>query len=81
MTCARYLLCPDDVRSRTNGQVHYVPAMTLASLYGVQLSECVILPGTRTPDDRAMREAWLARAGAGEIVALWPREDGDYRLA
>jgi hypothetical protein len=74
----RYLLCPGDVRSRTSGQVHYVPAMTLASLYGVQVSDCVILPGTRTPADRAMREAWLARAEACEIVALRPREDGDY---
>jgi len=74
----RYLLCPGDVRSRPDGQVHYVPAMVLARLYGVQLSDCVILPGTRTPADRSMRSAWLARAAAGEIVPLLPREDADY---
>jgi hypothetical protein len=75
---ARYLLCPGDVQSRTDGQVHYVPALQLVHLYGVQLSDCIILPGNRTPMDRRLREAWLARAAAGEIVALWPREDGDY---
>jgi hypothetical protein len=80
MMPARYLLCPGPVRSRTEGQSRYVPAMTLARIYGVQLSDCIILPGTRTPGDRALRSAWLARAAAGEIVALHPRDDGDYRL-
>jgi hypothetical protein len=80
MTQARYLLCPGDGCTGAGLPIRRIGAMELASLYGVQLGECVILPGTRTPADRAMREAWLARAAAGEIVALGPRVDGDYRL-
>lgn len=76
----RYLLCPGPVRSKRDGQVHHVPAMQLAHLYGVQLSECAILPGNRTPWDSRARETWLARANRGEVIALRPRYDGDYTL-
>lgn len=58
---ARYLLCPGNVRSRRDGQAHYVPAMQLATLYSVPFADCVILPGTRTPMDRLMRN-WSERA-------------------
>lgn len=76
---ARYLLCPGPVRSKADGQVHHVPAMRLAALYGVPLSACAILPGSR-PGDRLLRDAMLARVARGELVALHPRYDGDYRL-
>lgn len=76
----RYLLCPGHVRSKGDGQVHYIPAMTLAHLYSVKMSECVILPGNRTPWDSRARETWLARADLGEVIALRPRYDGDYTL-
>ena len=75
----RYLLCPGLVRSKADGQSHHVPAMQLAGLYGVPLSACVILPGAR-PGDRLLRSALLARVACGELVALYPRYDGDYRL-
>jgi hypothetical protein len=80
MTRARYLLCPGDGCTLAGLPIRRIGAMELTALYGVQLSDCIILPGTRTPMDRRLREAWLARAAAGEIVAMHPRDDGDYRL-
>lgn len=78
---ARYLLCPGDGCTAAGLPIRRIGAMELASLYGVQLGDCVILPGFRTPGDRRLRATWLARADAGEVVALHPRfRREDYRL-
>ena len=79
---ARYLLCPGDVRSRSDGQWHHVGASELARLYGVPMAACLVLPARERGalgGGRA-RVAMLARADRGELVALWPRANGDYRL-
>ncbi len=64
----KYLLCPDYVRSRADGDRHYITPPTLARLYGVSLQECVVWPN---------RGRWLY---GGSLIWLYPREDGDYRL-
>jgi hypothetical protein len=74
----RYLLCPGEVTSRHDGQSHHVGVAQLAALYRVPMSECFVLPSP-VPDYRA-RNDLLARADRGELVALHPRFDGDYRL-
>lgn len=65
---SRYVLVPDWVFSKHDGERHWISAPTLASLYGVPLGKCVIddgLGGFRSaPDD----------------VRLGPRYDGDYML-
>lgn len=38
----RYVLCPGMVISRNDGQQHYIGAMALARLYGVDPKECEI---------------------------------------
>lgn len=78
---ARYLLCPGETRSRSDGQWHRVGASELARLYGVPMAACVVLPAREhgaLGGGRA-RVAMLARADRGELVALWPRAEGDYR--
>lgn len=77
---ARYLLCPGWVTSRADGQDHHVDAADLARLYGVPMSECVVLPGALAFHSRYTRGQLLARVDAGDLVALRPRHDGDYRL-
>lgn len=76
---ARYLLCPGLVTSRTDGGRHYVGARQLAVLYGAPMAACVVLPYS-SPMNHGSRKALLDRVRAGELVALVPRADGDYRL-
>lgn len=79
---ARYLLCPGPVRSRADGDLHYVGAAQLAALYRVHLADCVTLPAAEpgAQGGGRARLGLIARADRGEFVALWPRHDGDYRL-
>lgn len=81
---ARYLLCPGPVRSRTDGQWHHVGAGRLAELYGVRLSDCLVLPefdGLNPGGERSRRHDDLrARAQRGELIKLGPRSNGDYSL-
>lgn len=77
----RYLLCPGFVRSRTDGQQHFIHARQIAFLYGVRWDECVVLPsGWDDPAEERHRENLLARARRGELIALHPRYDGNYTL-
>lgn len=82
MTDSRYLLIPGHVRSKADGDRHYISAIELAHLYRVPMSDCVVLP---EPEPGALgggrrRTELLARADAGELIALRPRFDGSYRL-
>lgn len=73
----KYLLCPGPVTSKTDGDRHYVTASNLAMLYRVRLDECVILPAAMPANHRRRMEL-LDRARKGELIALAPREDGNY---
>lgn len=75
----RYLLCPGLVRSATDRCMHYVDAVNLAQLYGVQMSDCIVLPRQRL-DNHLVRMELLARASRGELVGLTVRSNGDYTL-
>lgn len=68
----RYVLHPGRVTSKNDGQRHYITALSLADLYGVNLRDCtVVLSGEE--DRPGYREQ------PGDIH-LRPRIDGDYRL-
>lgn len=67
------MLHPGRVTSRNDGQRHYISALRLAELYGVNLRDCVVCDALSDPSWRAYREQ------AGDIH-LHPRADGDYRL-
>jgi hypothetical protein len=60
----KYILIPDYVISRTDGDLHYVDAMQLARLYNVPLSECIVVKGR--PRD------WLGR-NLPDLPVLKPR--------
>lgn len=78
----RYLLCPGSVRSRMDGQWRYFGARDLARLYGVAMSDCLVLPRHDEPmlGGGILRAELLAQADRGQLIALWPRTDGHYRL-
>lgn len=76
---ARYLLCPGLVRSRADGDRHHVGASRLAMLYRVPMADCLVLPPQR-PENHRARMDLLDRVRLGELIALQPRADGQYRL-
>ncbi len=81
---ARYLLCPGPVQSRADGDLHHITARQLAFLYGVPMAECVTLPepvpsGGAYHPSNSFRRDLLASVERGELIALRPRYDGDYR--
>lgn len=79
VTHVKYLLVPGLVRSKTDGNSHFVQASRLAQLYGVQMGECYVLPKAH-PNNTITRRNLLERAQRGELIALVPRDDGKYEL-
>lgn len=80
MTTARYLLCPGMVRSRADGDEHFVGARQLMRLYGLRPEQCLVMPEARPGQPCGLRR-WLDGAlERGDLIALRPRADGDYRL-
>lgn len=65
------VLCPGNVISKNDGQVHYINARKLAMLYGVDYSACVIYD-TNKPESLSFRKK-------ENQVFLHPREDGNYK--
>jgi hypothetical protein len=67
----RYVLHPGYVRSRIDGDLHFITAAVLAQLYNVPMRKCVV----HRPGD--------VFTGSGlpkNLVHLYPRYDGDYRV-
>ena len=62
----RYILHPGKVTSRTDGDIHYISALALAKLYGIEPGKYVVYNryGYREKD--------------GDIH-LYPRRDGNYQ--
>jgi hypothetical protein len=75
-TAPRYALYPGFVRSQTDGDRHYIGALTLAHLYGVRVQDCIVI-NPNDADDPSQREK-LERAR--RLVPLVPRYDGNYTL-
>ena len=73
---ARYALYPGPVRSRVDGDRHFVSALALARLYAVALADCVVIQDAdyRCPSRRS------AVAHAASLIPLYPRADGRYEL-
>lgn len=68
----RVILCPDLVRSKHDGDRHFLSASQLAHLYGVLPTDIVKTYDGRKhaiPYDQQQREGW---------IELWPRKEGDY---
>lgn len=68
-TKPRYVICPGEVISRSDGQIHFIGRGQLASLYGLAPGEYRVVGAIRGQELRP-----------GEI-ALRPRYDGKYRKA
>lgn len=67
-TLKKYILYPGCVVSTYDGQRHYISASKLASLYGVDMRECVIW------------DIGLFPTRNKNLIVLFPRDDGVYSL-
>jgi hypothetical protein len=77
---ARYVLCPGQVMSKRDGQVHHVSAGELQALYRVDPRDCLVMPAQPSVGRCGLRDWVQAAIDAGDLVALRPRYDGDYTL-
>ena len=66
----KYVLCPGNVVSKNDGQVHFISAEQLASLYRVPMRECTVW-------DNLLPYVTNTRNHAG-LIALSPRRSGNY---
>lgn len=65
----KYIVVPGYVRSKTDGQDHYISAHQLISLYGVNPEDCIVVTG----------------AGANSVtsfdkIVLKPNCEGNYKI-
>lgn len=67
----KYLVIPDYVVSKNDGDEHFVSAADLIRLYGVHPKECVLAVG-KTKE----LIAYFYR----DLIKLTPKYDGDYTL-
>ena len=71
----KYVIYPGMVRSRTDGQYHYIGSRKLMGLYGVDPSECVVFdPATWWPTSFYR----MAEEDHKGLVKLMPQESGVY---
>jgi hypothetical protein len=64
----KYLLCPGNVKSKTDGDFHHISPVQLKNLYGVPMKECLILSRLTTVDQ------------IENLIHLKPKYNGDYSL-
>jgi len=69
----KYALHPGYVRSKFDGDEHFITAGQLAHLHGVPMQECVVVPW----DDP--RENSLKGFKRDDLVHLYPSYHGNYR--
>lgn len=69
----KYVLCPGFVRSRNDGDRHWISAPELARLYGVPIRECDVWDSRRP-------ETLMGLKAEGRVF-LRPRADGNYEMS
>ena len=69
----KYALCPGEVVSATDGDIHYISAKQLQELYGVNPKDCIFYPDMSDPRNKH----WIV---PDDAIFLHPREDGNYTL-
>jgi hypothetical protein len=66
----KYFIYPGEVKSYSDGDIHYISGNKLIELYGVNPSECKII---RTPEDERGYDT-------SNVMFLYPRMSGNYKI-
>ena len=72
----KYVIYPGEVVSESDGEKHFIGAEQLARLYGVDLTECMVVDDRRKFTPASMM-SWRKDSG---LIHLYTRSDGDYKL-
>ena len=67
----KYFVIGGPVRSRSDGDEHYVNSKRLCELYGVDPKECVMVESA---------DGHKRNLTPGNLIVLKPRSDGNYQL-
>lgn len=71
MTVYKYIIVPGYIKSKNDGEIHYISASQLMRLYKVNPLECIV----------ALGKYWhRGRIGIESLIVLRPRYDGNYGL-
>ena len=73
----KYLLSGGHVRSKYDGDKHYIAAVDLVHLYNLPKHECVLIDH-RTNHEVSIGESLLLGLDLANLIPLSPRVDGDY---
>ena len=65
----KYALHPGEMISKSDGDMHYISAIQLASLYKVSMTECIVI-----------KDGEPGNSERPDLIHLWPKYDGDYKL-
>ena len=72
----KYLCYGGNIKSRNDGDIHYIRSSVVALLYGVNPKECIMV-------DYSTPECWYKaypKELLDSLVVLKPRSDGKYNL-
>jgi hypothetical protein len=70
MTHKKWLVVPDFVTSKTDGQRHFINGQKLMELYGVDPEECIVVAHPTLTNGYDLEK----------LLILSPRYDGNYTL-
>lgn len=66
----KYIVCPGNVRSKSDGDLHYISASKLMMLYRVNPAECIIVED----------EMVAGSLNWEDYIILKPSTDGNYSM-
>lgn len=72
----KYLCYGGNIKSRNDGDIHYIRSSVVAMLYRVNPKECIMV-------DYSTPEHWYksySRDYLNSLIVLKPRNDGNYNL-
>lgn len=73
----QYICYSGWIKSRSDGQMHYVQASKLASYYKVNPNECIFID---SPGDLEIKTRGYTPEALEKMQPLYPRDDGDYTI-
>lgn len=79
----KYAVYPGPVKSRNDGDIHFIGAAQLMALYKVHPQECLVihpLPLNPSPEDVLENRRREHLATDYKLILLFPRFDGNYTI-
>jgi hypothetical protein len=74
----KYLVIPDYIISKNDGQRHYISCNKLVQLYGVDEGECVFVESSST--GKMTDSIEYNKKRYGNLIELKPKHSGNYIL-